>query len=106
MRKPSPPLARLREPPPSLSLIPGGLGVFLKPPELDVAEPDGTVEPGLPLVIGSPGLQIYKLYIYIYIWSPVLLINREISSPTVPSGSTTLGSGGYRNTPKLSGIRF
>jgi hypothetical protein len=42
--------------------------VFLYPPEPGAAEPDGTVGPRLPLVIGSPGLQIYKLYIYIYIY--------------------------------------
>jgi hypothetical protein len=33
------------------------------------ARPDCTIKPGLPLVIGNPGLLIYKLiYIYIYIY--------------------------------------
>jgi hypothetical protein len=34
------------------------------------ARPDYTVRPGVPLVIGSPGLLIYKLYIY----SPGLIL--------------------------------
>jgi hypothetical protein len=55
-----PPLACPREllPP---NLIPGGLGVFYSHP--GATEPNGTVGPGLSLVIWSPDLIIYKLYI-------------------------------------------
>jgi hypothetical protein len=49
------------------------------------------------------------IYIYIYIYielEPWLSITRGNPGSTVPSGSAAPGSGGYKSTPRPSGIRF
>jgi hypothetical protein len=66
-------------------------------------KPDGTVWPRLPLVIGSPGLQIYK---HLYIWSLVLPITRGSTVSTVPSGSAAPSSSVYKKRLRALGFHF
>jgi hypothetical protein len=42
----------------------------------------------------------------LYIWSPGLPITRGSPGSTVPSGSATSSSGGFKNTPRPPGIRL
>jgi hypothetical protein len=59
-------------------------------------------------VVGRAGghTRVVQVMNRVYILSLGLPITRGSPGPTVPSGLAAPGSGGYKNTLRLSGIKF